>query len=203
MLFNTILILDEEYCSILPNLNNGEKIVIPVILAIISSPQKPATAAPKNIKILLSVKTDFSLKDLDIMMYPTNKPNIHKIKKDLCINPPKRVMPARNNKTTFLRGLTSTPEFFITFSDANAETIAIKAIGPNGCVNSFWLDEIINKRISAPKRSVKPPAKKRDKNVTTLSDNGIKLRQKTNVTNNIAPTSKISCKWFWAINIII
>ena len=37
-------------------------------------------------------------------------------------------------------------------------------------------------------------AKKRDKNVTTLSDNGIKLRQKTNVTNNIAPTSKISCK---------
>ena len=137
MLFNTILILDEEYCSILPNLNNGEKIVIPVILATISSPKKPARAAPKNIKILLSVNTDFSLKDLEIMMYPINKPNIHNIKKDLCINPPKMVIPARNNKTTFLRGRTSTPELIITFSDANAETIAIKAIGPNGCVNSF------------------------------------------------------------------
>lgn len=50
MLFNTILILDEEYCSILPNLNNGEKIVIPVILATISSPKKPARAAPKTLK---------------------------------------------------------------------------------------------------------------------------------------------------------
>ena len=67
MLFNTVLILDAEYCSILPNLKRGEKIVIPVILAKISRDMKPKKAAPNTIPTLLAVITVFSLNDLDMM----------------------------------------------------------------------------------------------------------------------------------------
>ncbi len=67
MLFNTIFTLDNEYCSSLDNLNIGEKIVIPDILAITSKLKNPATATPKKIKILLRVNMDFSLNDLDII----------------------------------------------------------------------------------------------------------------------------------------
>ena len=67
MLFNTVLILDNEYCSILPNLKSGEKIVNPVTLATISKLVKPISAAPRNRPILLAVRIDFSLKDFEII----------------------------------------------------------------------------------------------------------------------------------------
>ena len=132
MLFNTVLILDNEYCSILPNLKSGEKTVMPDTLASTSKNINPAPATPKNIKILFPVNMDFSLKDLDIIKYPKNNPKIHNNKKDLCINPPNTVIPIKNKITNLLSGLISTPDSFIIFSDAKAATVPKSAIGPNG-----------------------------------------------------------------------
>ena len=42
------------------------------------------------------------------------------------------VIPAMNRITNLLRGLISTPDSFMTFSAANADTAPSKAIGPNG-----------------------------------------------------------------------
>ena len=132
MLCNTVFILDNEYCSILPNLKRGEKTVIPLTLATTSRRTKPTPTTPKKVKTLFMVKTDFSLNDFEIIRYPKNKPIIHKIKNDLCINPPKTVIPIVNNITNLLSGLISTPDSFITFSDAKAATAPKSAIGPNG-----------------------------------------------------------------------
>ena len=203
ILLNTVLILDSEYCSILPILSNGEKIVIPETLAMTSSNTKPTPAAPKNNPILLAVITDFSLNDFEIIKYPKNSPINHKIKKDLCINPPKIVIPPKKSITNLLSGLISTPDSFITFNDAKAATVPNNAKGPNGCVNSAWLEANTSNAKSPAKIKVKPPIRNNDKKVTTLSDNGIKFKANTIVTNSItatstinqAPTSAASYKW--------
>ena len=84
-----------------------------------------------------------------------NKPRIHNNKKDLCINPPNIVIPKINIPTNFWSARTSTPEFRITRSEANAVTIAKIANGPKGWVNSLWEDATTNKIISAPNKRVK------------------------------------------------
>lgn len=70
------------------------------------------------------------------------------------------------------------------------------AIGPNGCVNSFWPKENIRNAISTPNRRTNPPETNNEKKVAILKDNGAKFIININETNNIKNTSTISCKWF-------
>ena len=106
------------------------------------------------------------------------------------------VIPAKKSITNLLSGRISTPDSFITFRDAKAATVPNRANGPNGCVNSAWLEAITRSTMSPANINVKPPIKNKDKKVTTLSDNGIKFKANTIVTNSIIATSTINCKWF-------
>jgi hypothetical protein len=85
-----------------------------------------------------------------------------------------------------------TPESSIILRDAKAVIIASRAIGPNGCVNSFCPKDrnIIIK--SAAKSKVKPTPKIRDTRVTILNESGTKLIVKKTKANTIIPTSKIN-----------
>ena len=65
------------------------------ILEITSKTPNAARAIPKNIKILFIVRMDFCLNDLEIIVYPINRPINHNNKKDLCIAPPNTVIAKR------------------------------------------------------------------------------------------------------------
>ena len=125
-----------------------------------------------------------------------NKPNNHRSKKDLCINPPAIVITNKNKNTTFFNPKTLTPESSITFRAEIAVTIAKTAIGPKGCVNSFCPKDKSSKTKSTANNSENPPDKNNERNVTILKDIGIMFNAKIIVTSNIKPTSIINCKWF-------
>ena len=132
MLSKTNFTLANEFWSSLEILSIGEKISIPVILETISSIPNARAPNPKNPKIIFIPAMDFCLNDLEIIVYPINRPRNHNKRKDLCINPPKMVIARSKPITSLLNPATFTPDSSITFSEDKAVIIAKSAIGPNG-----------------------------------------------------------------------